>query len=489
MRGRTTSVISNPGHPRPIIRAAIFIAAVLSPGALAGCAAFSRFNMVEIHQESAARPQRNPVILIHGFLGSKLRNARTHESVWGCYMNSIKRARTDGLDLPIDSTDLSQDRDDLVPYAIVESVFGVKFYGSVLKVLRDVGGYRQGDINNPRPGDTLFVYNYDWRRDNVESAAGLGRAIALIKSRLHAPGMRFDIVAHSMGGLVAQYYLEYGMADVIGRGGTYTPTWAGAPDIGRMILIGTPLRGTMVAFRTLNFGFSRTMSPAVVFTMPSLYQLLPNDGRVHIIDPQGNPADVDLYDADDWVRNGWSVFNAHAEADRESVTSGVEPAGGPPADSDRAPQKRFLQSALDRARGFHDALAAASVGGSVVPIHLFGSDCIPTLDRAVLKPTASGPLILFDDESPPDVEAAQAAKQMLVPGDGTVTVGSLLAIDAGNYGAADWSAGNRTFASTFFFCESHGFLPGDHGFQDNLFYVLFHSPERPEPLARTSLGR
>jgi len=445
--------------------------------------------MVEIHQESAARPQRNPVILIHGFLGSKLRNTRTHEGVWGGIMNAIRRGKTDGLDLPIDSTDLSQNRDDLVPYALVESVIGVKFYGPILKVLQDVGGYQQGDISNPRPGDTLFIYNYDWRRDNVESAVGLGRAIELIKSRLHAPEMRFDIVAHSMGGLVAQYYLGYGTADVIGRGGPTTVTWAGISNIGRLILIGTPLRGTMKAFRTLNSGFSRTMSPAVVFTMPSLYQLLPSDGRGHVIDPHGDPVDIDLYDADDWVRNGWSVFNPRATADRPPVPAGAAQAESPGGDSAEAPRKRFLQSALDRARAFHNALSAGALNESPIPVHLFGSDCIPTLDRAVLMPTSSGPVTLFDDESGSDPVARRLAKQMLVPGDGTVTVGSLLAIDVGEYGAVDWSAGSRTFSSTFFFCEAHGFLPGDEGFQANLFYVLFHSPERPAPSARASSGK
>jgi pimeloyl-ACP methyl ester carboxylesterase len=464
-------VISNPGHPRRFPRTATLLLALLSAGALAGCAVFRKLNLAEIHQPSAGRPQRNPVILIHGFLGSKLRNARTDEVVWGGYLNSIRRGRTDGLDLPIDSPDLSRNRDDLVPYAIVESVVGVKFYGAILKSLRDVGGYRQGDIDNPGPDDTLFVYNYDWRRDIVESAVGLGRAIERIKDRLHAPDMRFDIVAHSMGGLVAQYYLGFGTADVLGRAGPRTPTDAGAPNIGRMILIGTPLRGTMVAFRTLNFGFSRTMSPAVVFTLPSLYELLPSDGRVHIVDPEGRPVDIDLYDADNWVRNGWSVFRSPAEGSAE------------------APRKRFLQAALDRARALHEALAAAAESPSAVPVHLFGSDCIPTLDRAILKRTETGSLILFEDERTPDPEAPQLARAMLVPGDGTVTVGSLLGIDAGDYGAADWSASSRPFASTFFFCETHGFLPGDHAFQHNLFYVLFHSPERPASLARDSRGR
>jgi len=231
------------------------------------------------------------------------------------------------------------------------------------------------------------------------------------------------------------------------------------------------------------------MSPAVVFTMPSLYQLLPSDGRVHIIDPHGDPVDIDLYNADDWVRNGWSVFNPLADAARQLVPAAGASPESPGRNSAEAPLKRFLQAALDRARLLHDALAADALGESPVPVHLFGSDCIPTLDRAVLKRTASGPVILFDDESTPDREARQLAKQMLVPGDGTVTAGSLLAIDVGGYGAADWSAGSRTFASTYFFCEAHGFLPANHGFQDNLFYVLFHSPERPAPLTRASSGR
>jgi pimeloyl-ACP methyl ester carboxylesterase len=449
---------------------------MLATGALARCAMFRKVDMAAIHQESAARPDRNPIILLHGFLGSKLRNDRTGETAWGDYMNAIKHGISTALELPIDSTDFSRDRDDIVPYALVESVAGVKFYGPILEALRDVGGYHQGDIDDPKPGETLFVYNYDWRRDNVESAIGLGRAIQQLKDRLHAPDMRFDIVAHSMGGLVAQYYLGYGTEDVLDGRGPCPVTWAGAQSIGRMILIGTPLRGTMSAFRTLNTGFSRTMSPTVLFTMPSLYQLLPSDGEAHFIDPQGNPMKIDLYDADAWVRNRWSVFSPGDAPPRQPAPAA-------------AARRRFLQAALDRARGFHDALAAVVLGESPVPIHIFGSDCIPTLDRVVLKTTPSGPVTLFDDETTPDREARQLARQMLAPGDGTVTAKSLLATDAGGYGAADWSAGSRRSASIFIFCETHVFLPRDRGFQDNLFYVLFRSPERPAPITRASAYR
>ena len=123
-----------------------------------------------------------------------------------------------------------------------------------------------------------------------------------------------------------------------------------------------------------------------------------------------------------------------------------------------------------------------------MPVYVFGSDCIPTLDRVVLKQTSSGPVTLFDGETSPDRAARQMEKMMLAPGDGTVTADSLLAID--ERPALEGEAATRSsraFASTFFFCASHGFLSADRGFQDNLFYVLFDNAPRPTPVAATRL--
>src|SRR3989475_7363900 len=195
------------GSRCPRFATALLIAALLS--LLPGCLMFRRYDMTRIHQDAAAMP-RNPVIVIHGFLGSRLKNRHPQESVWGRVLNAIRRGKPDDLALPIDRLPLSEDRDDLVPYAICETVMGVKFYGAILDALRDVGGYSLGDINNPHPGDSMFIYNYDWRRDNVESAIGLGRAIRKIKTRLKAPDLRLDIVAHSRGGRLAEHALKDG---------------------------------------------------------------------------------------------------------------------------------------------------------------------------------------------------------------------------------------------------------------------------------------
>lgn len=457
--------------PRRAVAARLLPAALLAAATLLSCAMLGKYDMARIHQESAAMP-RNPVIVIPGFLGSKLRNRHTQESIWGRLLSALKHDRLDDLSLPIDRLPIQENRDDLVPYDIYESFMGVKFYGAILDALRDVGRYRIGDINDPRPGDTCFVYYFDWRRDNVEAAIGLGRAIERIKSRFKNPDLKVDIVAHSMGGLVTEYYARFGARDVLGDGTEAPVTYAGAADLGKIVLIGTPRRGSMSAFRILHTGLSRGLAREALFTMPSLYQLLPTGGR-RFIDEEGRPIEVDLLDAATWVRNQWSVFDPRARTD--------------PGEAPR--MQRFLEAALGRASAFRDALGREPGRPSPVPIHLFGSDCVPTLDRAILRQTAEGPVTRFEADGLPDGGDGSIDSLMFSPGDGSVTARSLLAADGdGAAGAPAASGGRADFASSFFFCESHGLLPANRGFQDNLFYVLLDGSRRAAPLFRVSTG-
>jgi pimeloyl-ACP methyl ester carboxylesterase len=458
----------------PLCRGALLLAATV---ALSGCALVHRYDMTQIHANAAARTDRNPVIFIHGFIGSKLRNDHTSESVWGRFANAITRSQVDDLDLPIEASDFSSNRDHLVPYALYESVAGVKFYGAMMNALQDTGGYKMGDIREPHAGDTGFVYVYDWRRDNVEAAQGLAEAIHRVRTRLNAPEMRFDIVAHSMGGLVALYYLMYGGVDVVSDGLEHDVTWAGAPNLGRVVLVGTPLEGTMAAFRVLNTGFSRSMSPEAIFTMPSIYQLLPPPGTPMLVDPEGRPLDIDIYDAREWVKHRWSVFDGRGE--------GEERTGTPACDRIRETRVRFLQRALDRARHFRAALSRGGALDAPVPVHVFGSDCVPTLERALVKETGAGPVTLFNDESARDRSARRLEGLLLAPGDGTVTATSLLGVPAREGEPPTGGSGTATrarLASSFFVCETHGLLPGNAEFQDNLFHVLLQGPA-PSALA------
>jgi len=268
-------------------------------------------------------------------------------------------------------------------------------------------------------------------------------------------------------------------------------TYAGAPNLARLILLGVPNRGTMSAFRRLNTGFSRTMTPEILFTMPSLYQLLPFDGRGHFVDPEGNPVDVDLYDASTWTRNGWSVFAPDLLSRRREALD-IDGSDRPGESDDVAivPLRGFLQAALDRAHAFHAALEREGPDGAPVPVYIFGSDCVPTIDRVILKRTAQGMMTLLDDRTTPGFDLEETETIMMAPGDGTVTTDSLLGVPSGEAVAAGTiAADNPAFTSTFFFCETHGMLPKNRGFQDNLFYVLFHTPQRPNPFERASRGR
>lgn len=138
---------------------------------------------------------------------------------------------------------------------------------SGMEAIRRLDGRPRLDFN-PRP--TLFVYPYDWREDNGISAAKLHDYVQLIRT-IHPDAGRLDIVAHSMGGLVARRYIE----DHPG-------------EIDRLVTIGSPFLGAPKAFMAtktgdfddLLFGLivpSKNLRKLAAF-LPGLHQLLPSRG-------------------------------------------------------------------------------------------------------------------------------------------------------------------------------------------------------------------
>jgi len=210
----------------------------------------------------AKQTGKPPIIIIPGITGSELVNQTTGEKLWPELFPKDKET----LALPITSTTLSENRDDLIASRVIESAQLIKFipeigvYGALLRALENHGGYRRGDIDAPLPDgghDTYYLFAYDWRRDNVEAARKLAGKIAEIKRRTNKPDLRFDIIAHSMGGLIARYFAMYGDLDVLGDERPQ-PDWRGARSIGRLLLFGTPNAGSMDALRSLIYGYSIT---------------------------------------------------------------------------------------------------------------------------------------------------------------------------------------------------------------------------------------
>ena len=278
------------------------------------------------------------MIVIPGILGTELINSKTGETVWP----SAFRTSQEGL--PI-SPDLATNRDDLVPGKILETVKlarvlpEIYVYRDLLEALRRYAGYREGDWENPGVNgyqDTFYVFPYDWRQDNVANARELVRRMERLKIKLQRPDLKFNVVAHSMGGLIARYASMYGDADLPEGDGPLQPTWAGAAHISKIVMIGVPNEGSADAFATLIEGYSVTeglrrrvpllnkLTAEDVVRTPSVFQLLPHRQAVKFLDENLQALEVDLYDPEVWKRYGWSVIYSSSDFRRRySETSGT----------------------------------------------------------------------------------------------------------------------------------------------------------------------
>jgi parallel beta-helix repeat protein len=80
--------------------------------------------------------------------------------------------------------------------------------------------------NGYEDGKSFFTFPYEWRNSNVDNAKLLEKKIEQIKKDTGRP--KVDIVAHSMGGLLAREYIE---SDYYGN------------DVDQLITVGTPQLG------------------------------------------------------------------------------------------------------------------------------------------------------------------------------------------------------------------------------------------------------
>jgi len=416
------------------------------------------------------------VIVIPGILGTELKNSKTGETVWP----SAFRTSQEGL--PI-SPDLATNHDDLVPGNIIETVKlarllpEVYVYRDLLLALRRYAGYRDGDWNNPSVDgyqDTFYVFPYDWRQDNVSNARELVRRITQLKSKLQRPDLKFNIVAHSMGGLIARYAAMYGDADLPPGDGPIQPTWAGAAHISKIAMIGVPNEGSADAFSTLVEGYSITeglrrrvpllnkLTAEDVVSAQSVFQLMPHRGAVRFLDENLQPLAVDLYDQEVWKQYGWSVIYSSPDFRRRRYAG----AAGTDGESGKSEDEldAYLRATLQRTRRFHEALDAGAGSNSPVVLLAIGGDCEETL---------SSPVILRDQKrnrwvtltrpreyrtsSGVKISRQQATDAMYAPGDGRVTRESLL--------------GENLFKAlplyAVFGCDLHGELPRNKSLQDN----------------------
>lgn len=205
------------------------------------------------------------IVLLPGILGSVLE--REGQEVWAPTAGSAWRAIR-SLGRSVRDLELADDsvKDDvltdgvratrLVPDVhLIPGFWGIDGYSGISKMILD--------NFELKPGHYL-EFPYDWRRDLRAAARQLGERVEPLLAA--DPDARLVLVAHSLGGLVARYYLEC------------LDGWKRA----RMLVsFGTPYRGSVNALNFIANGFLKTLGPFKVDLSPfmrscnSVYQLLP----------------------------------------------------------------------------------------------------------------------------------------------------------------------------------------------------------------------
>lgn len=432
--------------------------------------------------------QRNPVIVIPGILGSKLYDPRSGELVWGAFSGGAmspdnpEGART--IALPMEpGKRLDELSDDVVADGALDQVtfnlFGLSLelnaYFHILNTL-GAGGYRDkqlsenGGIDYGEGHFTCFQFDYDWRRDIVGSAKQLHEFILARRAYVQEEmatrygieerDVKFDLVAHSMGGLVARYYLRYGPADLPEDGSLPPLTWEGARYVDRAVMIATPNAGSVDSLVELVEGndlgpFLPHYQPALIGTMPSVYQLLPRSRHGAVVNASDGKTPIsDIYDPALWQKMRWGLASPDQDELLRTLLPEVE---------DASARRRIAldhqTKVLRRAKQFTAAIDVPARPPPGLSLHLIAGDAVPT--DAILA-------VDFDSGELEIIEKA--------PGDGTVLRTSALMDErVGNEHTARLESPIAWQRVTFLF-EDHLGLTSDPTFSDNLLFLLLEQP-------------
>ncbi len=440
-------------------------------------------NLSEIYDKNAKSHgvERNPIILIPGILGSKLVDTKNDELIWGVYgkkyidpevLEDFKL-----ISLPIGKDkELVELKDTIVQKGSLDridvDILGLPLYftayAQIINTL-GIGGYRDEAVllNNPIDyGDehfSCFQFAYDWRRDNVENAKLLGEFIEEKKEYLNKEykkrygdkeyDIKFDIVAHSMGGLIARYYLRYGKKDLEKIDFTKAPNWSGAKNIASTTLIGTPNSGSIKSLLELTYGFKLSsllpnFNPAVLGTMPSIYQLLPRSRHQFAINKVTKKS-YDILDPELWNVYNMGILNKKYDKYLSWLLPNVKS-----QEERRSIAYDHVKKSLRRAKLFHKALDIESEPPENLDLNLFLGDAIDTPSKAIIHNTG-------------DVEIIEYK-----PGDGVVLRSSALMDERlGSF----WQPKLKSpinWTNVIFIFEDHLGITKSSEFADNLLFYL-----------------
>jgi pimeloyl-ACP methyl ester carboxylesterase len=236
---------------------------------------------------------KNPIIFVHGIQGSWLKDEYPvnyqNSILWtGILHKNFSALELHSLDATVDADPLRLVR----PHQAIPIIYE-SFVNEIRAELRD------------EEHPYVYVFTYDWRKDNREAAKELG---VFVKRILHIAGVhekgkkrtepkKVTLIGHSMGGLVIKWYatrtLKSNMA---------------SRTIDKIITLATPYGGSLKAIEALLpgarnlFGMENQKSMRhAARTMPGVYQLLPQWPEAVVRQSDGKS--LDIFDAKNWQKN------------------------------------------------------------------------------------------------------------------------------------------------------------------------------------------
>jgi pimeloyl-ACP methyl ester carboxylesterase len=453
--------------------------------------------MEAIYATALPNAKRNPVVLVHGFAGSTLRRIEDGATVWGTLFtkDSLLPSKQQGLKAfaldidrlqpPVESGQVAFIEDDTQAVAFLEKVkadagvmdVNVSIYSALVELM-EASGYSECQAD-PRAITSLesppcLTFFYDWRQDNVGNAIQLGAFLEKAQAQIETIAgqeeagdpqeVRFDLIAHSMGGLVARYLLRYGAQDVLEETEPRI-TWAGAKYLDRLIAISTPNFGAMRVLKEMVIGRRYPVvkfEPAMIATWVSAYQMLPRTHHAVWLGEDGEPIEVDILSANTWVENGWGPF----APGQDKYLAWIYPGESSPGDR-RERVRGFMDAAFERARRFYRVMDQHPDTECPTELTLFASDVQPTPARAAVMQRDGKQVIRFENTKKLTLKA---------PGDGSVTRASAVADERLLGGDTGFVTSPVPWDQRIFLTDMHMTFLANPTFQNNLLHILLEVP-------------
>lgn len=314
---------------------------------------------------------RVPVIIIPGIMGSHLGEADLlpwselpyvlwdPSVVWagvGTLLLSEALAHLTGL--PISARELLADPEnelvawqvaDLYDTLVTELIVSGDYRGASVLLYPYVRFQDEGFTNpplglDPQPTDDIFVFPYDWRQNIQDIARNLRDTIDWIEEFTGSD--RVDIIAHSMGGVVARYYIN---------------KLGGNDAVRKLVFMGVPSFGSPAMYVMLKTGALETTGTSFwdqfwttvidvswfADNFPSSFELLPTDDWWDPICAEIDTGDNHVYLFNDQFETLGGLWNAK-EGELKTRTETYE------SNQD----SRLTSQFVDEAHEFHEEMGS-----------------------------------------------------------------------------------------------------------------------------------